>query len=403
MLRKKRLTNFFQYIFVIALILECRSVWSRLISMEGWLDYVIYGSMIVSTVMCVLLNKMTKSELNYILQTGAILFLLGFLYVLVTPTGKLGLLKFMCLTFMCLIFYSVCSFDYGKDILMKYANIIYFIAVESLICWMLISVLHIWNTNTVVFSSWSGAGSAVPINSFFGLYYETQSISALSMIRNSAVFTEAPMCSFHFCCALIINLFIIDKITLKRTIILTFAVISTLSTTGIVVAVCAWLLYYFINKCIKANRTSQIIRTMMFPVLIAATTIFLVEIVGKKIDSVSGIYRLMDIKGGLQAWFSNPVFGVGFGNASALAIFTGKIGYSNSIVQILAYGGIVLSLPYFLAIFNGIICSIKQKKYKTLSFVILYFMLLCTTLVTFQYLCVMLMFICNRCYQMDVD
>ena len=89
-------------------------------------------------------------------------------------------------------------------------QIIIVISIVSLSFWLVGSILGIIQPSGVEYTIWSSTdGSEVPINTYYHLYFETQyqRFFDTMFVRNSAIFTEAPMSSFMFCFAFLVELF----------------------------------------------------------------------------------------------------------------------------------------------------------------------------------------------------
>lgn len=398
---KSELFNFFQYIFVISLILECRSVWTRLIPIENWFNILLYICIFFSTIMCFCMTKTSRKKVRNLFGRILIISALGGIYFFFTPMGKIGFLKFFLAVMICLIHYSLCTKDYGKELLKKYSDIIYIIAIISLICWLLVSVFNVFHANKIVYYSWSGTGEPVAIRSFYGIYYETQFIRELSLIRNTSIFTEASMCSFHFSISLLIFLFVMPKTSKRKAIIITLAIFSTISSTGIILAISAWFLKFMLDTKVKEKSFGHLFKFLILPVLVCISAIFILNMLESKMETYSGEVRLSHLQGSFKAWLSSPFFGVGFGNSQAILYYSGQVGNSNSIMQLLAYGGIIFVLPYIFSVFSGIINALKTKNYGIICFIILFLVMFSFTFVTYQYLCVIMFIIFSTSYKIN--
>jgi O-antigen ligase len=115
------------------------------------------------------------------------------------------------------------------------------------------------------------------------------------------------------------------------------------------------------------------------------------ELAMRKLGTDSGSVRLDDFKVGYNAWKSNPLFGAGIGNDKYIQSHMSSsrmynIGFSNSIFQILAHGGLYLALLYFIPLFVGVKQAIKNKNITNMVFVISILYLVTFTIFSYQYL-----------------
>lgn len=300
----------------------------------------------------------------------------------------------------------------SKKLLIQYLNVVYIICISSLLFWIIGSNLKIIHPTGSIISSWTGKeGVTIVVPSYFGIYFETQRLFFLrvfKVVRNSAIFTEAPMCSFHFCMALLIDVFVNNRFSLLRRIILTLGVISTFATTGYIVIIIAFTCKYVFSKSkLSLFNAAKILIVPVF--LIIGILIANYLITEKMTYGTSGSTRLDDFRAGYSAWMDSPFIGNGFNNDDSIIRYMnksvrrqGNYGFSNSPMRILAYGGIYLLLPYII----GIIASIRnayKRGYDGMVFFGLFLFMFTFTLIPFQYISFFIIFSFPQIYKENIS
>ena len=154
--------------------------------------------------------------------------------------------------------------------------------------------------------------------SYHNIQYITQNINLAGrfLIRNTSIFTEAPMYAFILSIALLIQLFKVDNLNKIKIGILLITIFTTFSTIGIVFALGLVIIKYLLNK--PKNKIRVLIKSTIFPiVVIIASSIASIFIISKINEtSVSGItsysVRLNDFKVGFDVWKDYKFVGIGF-------------------------------------------------------------------------------------------
>ncbi|AUC02160.1 polymerase [Lacticaseibacillus paracasei subsp. paracasei] len=242
-----------------------------------------------------------------------------------------------------------------NSIITKFVSVCSIIAALSLFFWIL-AILGVPPTSSLSIN-WSSQ-FYTPIKGFIGLFYFSQdytSFLGLYLPRNTAIFTEAPMCSFVFCLAFLFDTFIVPK-TQKdhltpRQILLIVAIISTTSTTGVMIVILSLAAMFFKN--VKINPIVIIVGLIIVTAVILILWQLFLAKTSENSDSVN--IRFDDIQAGAKAWLLHPIFGNGLEKTLAYLPFiqgyrvlvNGNSGFSSGIFQILMTGG----LFYFTVIF----------------------------------------------------
>lgn len=390
--------NIFEYFLAFALVLNCRTIWNYIPSMEHFFNFVFYFT-IFSVFGCILAKKMICSINVWKSILACIIMVVYFsLYLLITEYNQIGFLKYMIIFITLIIYYYCCCDEQDfPSVLYKYSNIIIFISIISIFLWMFGSQMHVLSPSDYIYSTWSDTGQAKLVSSYYGLYYETQTMPFLGLenfIRNTAIFTEAPMASFNFSIALVIELFFKKEVKRSRYLILIFAILTTASTTGCIAIIGS--LYFMFLKLDSNDRLITAIKLILIPITCLICFIGIYWITMKKLDSGSGSIRIDDFIVGYKAWKQNPLFGGGYNNEDYIKSFMGawrnyNTGFSNSIMQILAQGGIYLTSLYVLCFGKGIRASLIKKNKDSFYGITIIIFVFAITVVTYQYLMIILL------------
>lgn len=377
------INEFLKYVFAFTLIINMRTVYVQTPQLKNFNNYIIF-IMGLTVILYIILkrNFENKSLKKGLMIASAFLIYLSIFYI-VTPIKNDTTVKIM-LEVPIIIIYCFLIEENLNDTMKKMTNILFFIAIISLFFWINGSLLKITHATGTWITDW---GTYKAINSYYNIYFETQSIVVSgigSIIRNSAIFVEAPMCSFMFTIALCTELFLKEKTNKFRCLIFIISIISTISTTGITIMLLGLSLKFINNQKenLKNDKLLVFIKIIMIIFAIIIFFIIIEKLINVKMSSHSGMSRLSDFKNGFKAWLDNPIFGYGFGSRGLLFEY-GNYGYSNSIIPILTQGGLYLLLPYLISIIMAIRINLKYD-FKKFSFYFLFLIMFVLTIVPFQ-------------------
>ncbi len=381
------------YLLAITYVIDLRTVWTAM-PKYGRIADLLTGLLLVGAGTYILSRKNYQRHfLNGIITSVALLVYL-FLYYLrdnfiygVYSQLVVRLILRMCV--ICLVCFAMRD-EHKQKLYEIIENIILVIAVISLVFWVAGSLLGILHPNGVEYTTWSNDGSEVAINKYYNLYFETQvqNFGGVSIVRNSSIFTEAPMASFMFGLALLVELFKKKDTDYKKAVLLIIAVVSTFSTTGYVVVIAAVFMKYLLSQ--SHNRVYSVIRMAVIPVALIILVIVADRLLQSKLESTSGSTRIDDFSAGFRAWMDHPFMGNGYYNNSYMQYMSTyrmkNTGFSNSLMQMLAYGGLYLLLPFAGSAAYGIFKLVRKKDWNELTFVVLFLLMFIFTVVTFQML-----------------
>ncbi|TDE68809.1 hypothetical protein E0E02_01715 [Streptococcus sp. KCJ4932] len=397
---RKAVNAFFSYTFVTAIMLNSRSVWMHLNHTGGKFS----ECMLLLLVGSLFGYLLTKGQLNYNylgITMMIILIVTGYIgfWLVITNYKLVSGSKFILATATILSYYYLSDVKERREVLLRYRNVVLFVATLSMICWLLFSMLKLGSPTSHVFSTWTNTGDPKPVASYYGIYFESQILHGF--VRNTAIFTEAPMASLQFTIGFLIEFLVSEKVHPLNRILFTLAILSTTSTTGILLVLFFWL--YTIISAKNYGTIIALIKVTIVPVALIAAVIIANVMLTAKMGESSGSIRTDDFIVGMKAWSHKPLLGNGFNNSDAIKAFMGgwrsyNTGFSNSITQLLAQGGLCMFLLYMLPIFSNFKNFLRNRKYRV--FLIGFLYLFTFTMFTYQYILILLIaFLSDRAYE----
>lgn len=387
------LENILRYLFVLMVILDCNSIYLSDYSSTVNFRYVLYFFMISSIFAIIYLRKnvLISKLVIWIKYISIAVIFIGLLF-LFRPTSFSATSHFFVSVLIIITYFALCGTNNERfDVLKKYKRVMVIVGIISLAFWILGSQLNIIAPTGQLPSTWTGDDTQVSIcPSYYNIYFETQATSSFeqeSFIRNTAFFTEAPMASFNFALAFMIAMFLDDRKSVLEISILVIAILSTVSSTGYIVLALSLFFKFLIRG------TSGIIRLIKYifvPICAIITVIACLYVLMDKSDTSSLLIRLDDFVVGYDTWLDNPIFGYGIGGEMhALQNHMGRwrlfnMGFSNSLFDILAKGGLYLGSVIYCAFAYIIFKGISTKMYNVLSFMLIFLFMHTVTVVSLK-------------------
>ncbi len=380
------------YLLAVTLVFEMRSVWTAMPKYSRINDLLLMA-LVGATVVYVIFRKhYTKHFINGIITTAALCAYL-FLYYFYDEYKSDAFPKMVLrICTICLLCFAMRE-EHKQKLYEIIENIILVIAVVSLAFWFVGSILGLIQPSGIEYTIWSSTdGSEVPINNYYHLYFETQYQRFFDTVfmRNSAIFTEAPMCSFMFCFAFLVELFKKKEYNVKICILLLVSIVTCISTTGYVVAIIAIFLKYLISNTGK-HTVSSVLKLAIAPIVLIIIVLVMEYVFESKLQTTSGSLRVDDFVAGFKAWMLHPIMGNGYGNSNSYVYMMSTFridrkGFSNSLMQILAYGGLYLFAPYAGSFGLGAYRYVKKADWNNLVFICLFMVMFIFTITSFQML-----------------
>lgn len=282
--------------------------------------------------------------------------LLTLIYWTLRGRGSLNCPYYLLFSFVILFMFNyyllVC--EQKKRFLSILVMIISLIACVSFTFWVFGSILGIWESNSNVYMNWNGYKL---IRTFYYIYFEVQGanvdIFGIHFARrNCAIFAEAPMASFVFSLALLLNMNYTKVSPKIINSILVVTILSTFSTTGVIV-----LLLCILQKILNMKSRNMIGKAFIriFSLIVVIVVLVLgYAVIARKLETTSGIVRSSMITSEFNGFLASPIYGNGFG------VFS--YGSSNSFFALLADGGIFLWGIYYIPMLHILIDRFVKKR-----------------------------------------
>lgn len=367
---KFNLKNFLNYILVFLIILDCRSVYVHMLGVD--IGNIIIIAIVILISLLILYYNNGKFRLKLLMFIFSYYVYISILYFLIVNQNKISFISKYMIIFPLLIIYF---FEIRKDgiieLFKKYSNVIVIISIISLFFYIFGSLLNIINPTGKVTIEW---GNIKSINTYFFMHFDIQidKIFSIRLIRNTAIFTEAPMYALHLLIALFATLFYYKKINKFKISIILISIATSLSTSAILLGTFLVILRY-ITKLKKSN-----IKILFIPFILCVGCYFAVNIFMDKTTTSSYSIRIDDIRAVLYAIKDKYILGTGFmNNDSALEYMSAfrsyNTGLSSAFLIVLLNGGIYFSSFYLLPLTIAFIKSIKIKARNVSLFIIMKF------------------------------
>ncbi len=249
-----------------------------------------------------------------------------------------------------------------------FSEIVCCLSALSLFFWLGGEILAVIPSSGVVYTDWSQNFVA----NFYWLHFAAQGE------RNCGIFVEAPMFCIVLSTALCIELFLRSKYNKFRLILLIATILSTGCTTGYLIVMLVVFTRFFLYDNDRITLSHLILS--IFGIVVAIAFYFISEdLLLKKMETDSYAVRIGYMVNAFNVWIESPLFGIG--------PYKNVEGASNSIMVLLADGGVYLFLFYLFGlllvpIYAGIKCGNKAYMY----FSILFFIPFTVTLILYNFL-----------------
>lgn len=359
-----------EYTIAILLILECNTVYSNSIYPGGIYSI---GTFCLTLLLCYF---NIKSKVNNIENIKTItFFILYFIGIIIlffnsSSTFRISYISKFILLLPTFIYYiaTIPNKKYKFNLLYAISNVMLIEAIISIIFFTLGTCFDIIPANQLILINW---GNTTFIPSWYNLYFEAQ------LFRNSGIFVEAPMHNYCLIIAFLTEFFLKRKRSYFKIITFVIAILTSLSTTGQLALISTLGIFFLTKKPTKISSNLKIIIFFLsigLIILIYYTVDYILEL---KAETASFEIRQDFMKQGLEAWKTHPILGCGYG--------TNGDGSSNSIIVLLAEGGIMMFLLYILSFIIIPFLYWKRKIDKNLFyFYIIYFEVFCITIILYS-------------------
>lgn len=383
------LQSFLEYVLIFLIIVSCNSVyiWSSNFEID-FNELIIWPLailLIISFIDSNLENKMFKYSIYIVVFIN--IFQMWFVKLRYFDKDMIPYYtKYVLFISMMIIYLTNLKIQNKFSIIInRFVNVMVTLSIISILFWTFGSILHWIDSSGKVLLYWGGDRD---INSYFNLYFETQTESffGIKVVRNSGIFSEGPMHAVALLSTLIIQLFILNKRLDWRTAVLSTAIFSSMTTSGVAVLAIMIVLKIYVASHSKISKLFRSTRKKAV-LIIAVTLLVIMAYLFLKNKYGTGSYntRLDDYRAGLKAWKQSIIFGREFGNMDPIIQYMSDFrmsntGYSNSIVLILVQGGLFYASFYLLPILMVVYRAFEQK-IQSLIIAMLLFVALLTILI----------------------
>lgn len=389
-INKKLLYEILQYLITIIIIIECNSVYSQIYGCHLAIRLTMTILSIFLIIFLIILNKkirFNKLVIGFIIYDILCSIIMFINTDSISGKGVIALVFFMFLPLLQIYLSNLKKHEF-KELLKKFVNVVIVLCLISLVFWVLSAIFKILKPTNVMKIVWGKPYSS--IDSYFNLHFYTQDVWWITdspLIRNTGIFAEGPMYALILMIALMFNnllCFEKTKSNLLKTIILFITMLTTISVTGIISAVII-LAFNIKEYILPLSKLKQKIFLVSLVILIIIMIPLGTMLATKKMNTGSAIHRNMDIQIGLKNFLEKPILGHGVNHErSTEADYENGYGYSNSIIPVLTDGGITLTLIYIYPSMLMLIYVLQKKKFKYLCFILIYFIILFTTLIPYR-------------------
>lgn len=404
---KEKLISILEYLLAFCIVLDANTVWNYVYySQYTW----IYTIIILYLLILLSIKNIGKNKKRLFIL-GILLIIMSsynVIFIMINGQNKGEFIIDFLVILIGFIIYSLSSINkYNRySILLKISNIIVVLSVISLIFYFGGSILKYFKPTDYIQFKWGGARE---IPSYHNIYYETQKIflNGKLFIRNTGIFTEAPMYGFSLSIALITELFFRKTRGIKNLIILFISIpililtiLTTLSTTAIgimCVSIPVRILISIVEN-IKKSKKIVLINIILLVLLAGAGLklggYFLHNKIQNSAHNKYGSFdvRKDDIKVGYKVWKEYKLFGAGFDQYQYVQQqmnFIGReddIGGSSGLMKVMPEGGLVLLGMYIIPFILAMLYGIKKRDLRVISVYIFVYILFIVTAIQYRYM-----------------
>lgn len=360
-----RSIKIWEWIFAILLILDGNSVWHAA-------SYTDYNFDILCSFSAFMLFWTTQRyrSICKVKNIIPILFaILGFYFVMkFQMVAKKPFVYMFIIALPCLLKYFIKAINNNHyKLLFNIQNIIIVISIISLFFWIFGSTMHNIAPNCQIVVEWGGTRN---YEGYYNIYYEAQDnmripFTDIIACRNCAIFTEGPMFNLWISISLFIEFFVREKISLYRLGILLSALLTTFSTTGYIFLMLLVIMWTYRSTLSIRSKTKKMIYTGSIVFIAFFCFIAYESLMEDKSETISYITRMNDYEEALELWKQNKIAGYGYGNVKYLFNLSGRdeLGFSNSLLAILATGGLYITF-IFLCPVVYLMSKVTNNKYR---------------------------------------
>ena len=378
---KQKINTFLQYILVFFIVLESRSIFSRLLN--NYLNTFIIINLILVLLLIIVLNFRSKIQKQYVLFIIMYyIFMLPFLLISAREYMINFIIIFLILLPLFFIIFCLYKVSNIHDLAKIYVDTIFVLSIISIFFYISGSLLKLIPTNIHVVIDWGGVRE---VSGYFYLHFNSQTTVIMNetILRNTGIFVEGPMFALHLMFAMVLSLKRHRKILDKYSIVFGITIFSTLSITGIL-----YYLFILLYKYIVFYKAK--IKVILLPVIFISILISSMILFTDKQSTNSYNIRNDDYSVGFHVFNEYPIFGSGFLNYDIVKKYMSAFrmyntGLSSSFIIILTQGGIYLTLFYLIPMVINYIKLYSNRKTNIVLFQLMSLQLYLMFSSTYQY------------------
>ena len=323
------LINGLEYVYILLLILGSRSLYAH--PLVG--DYRITEMFLLVSMLLFIVNLdgcRNKLSKRLIVSLLAYMFVAGVYAILGVPgemmvsyIGRYIVLMPVSI----LLLYTYSQKCETHVLLLKIPNVMCVLSIISLFFWLFGSTLGIIKPTGTYASLWGDHLNVGMHRSYYGIYFDSQSIRffGYSGFRNCGIFTEAPMHSmmlvFAISCELFYGLYRGAKLNIPKLALLSFTVITTFSSTGIVLLLLCFGLHVYIHLP-SGFQKRVLLMGLTVPAVIAMAYVAYKVVSERSSGTSSWLHRLYGNRTALEYFIKSPIIGTGYGGDEFKSTFT---------------------------------------------------------------------------------
>ena len=306
-MKKITLINFLEYLLAFCIVIECESMLTWSIEYGKFIKILILSLLLFSVGFLTIINirwiKVEKSKWELFL----IFIMFSVIFVIINFNNVTKSVLFLLVLFIFGLYRtSIDSINHNSlELMKKIINVVFVLAIISIVFWILGSVLKVLETNVEIIVTRNKI--IQNIKGYYHLYYESQmeNTFGFNFYRNCGIFYEAPKYSLLLSIALMMEVFLVKRKVTFKAIMLIVTIISTFSLTGIVLVVFVVLSNFMISK--SNLKIFSYIKWVSIFSLILITLIIIGNLLNVKSTTNSYSDRLDDYIAGYKAWTVNPI------------------------------------------------------------------------------------------------
>ncbi|WP_426355792.1 O-antigen ligase family protein [Latilactobacillus sakei] len=405
MIRKNKLENNWLYMWGIAIIYNCFSIFTRQVNSNSSKILLLMNLFFGGYAIIKSLIKLKRYRTNI----SKLIFLILSYYIYILPyvylNFKNGYYTLYTLLVMPIFFliYFYTEYQCGNifNLVSAIMNIMIVLSIISLFFWVFGSIFHFVHFHNSTIIEWGGVRQIYGVKF---LYYEIQHTMFFgnSIPRNSGVFVEPATFGLILNIILILKLLVQKNSNLIGSIIMILTVVSTTSTTNIIVTILVLIIAFTQSSSEKFKKIKKIINIIWIPILTIVSVYIVLLLLKTKLNGESYSLRMDDFNAGLEAFKDHPFFGNGFADTTSMLkymntsrmIQPGKTGFSNGLLLIFIQGGLYLGIIYILPLIKMMKSGLTSKNVVLLLAPFLFLILVFSTMAQYSELDIMFVIMC---------